>query len=734
MLASILYVAIYHQNREVIREQQRLLNTTTATLREALTAPLITSSYMQIQIICKKVFSSSRLNYLALTDYRRHPLVTLTALPETTNVPRWFRQWLAIRPPATTTTITASGINYGHLTVKSSTTMIYQRLWRLTTRTTLLVLAAYLTLSLSVWWILALELRPIRHLRSAAERLAHGDYKPIDEKVTGEFSQTIRAFNHMGQEITRLINELKISAQAIESLSEGVLFLRRDLSIKYANPLAQQIAENIPELPALIVQIMAQHHGVQNGEDLHIATETEGKDHIHYTLDILINILSMCYDGDACYVMVIRDTTDERRRKAQLAWDAVHDTLTGALNRQEFTRLLNQHLDADKPGVVLSIDIDHFKRINDRYGHSVGDQFLKHLTVDLYNVVAPGDQLAHFGGDEFLLLLKNRSLADGRKEAENLLRRISAIPFPHHGDTLHVTCSIGGIYFDSETQLSAEMLISHTDAALFEAKRRGRNRLALFAHAMPEIDHYRRDAEWMERISAAIAHKAIVPVLQPILRLADNKISHYEALARIKQGNTLSDNGEFIIYAERFGLVGEIDIAMLGAVLEMLSCHPTWIISSNLSGYTLSNTTLKNRILDILKTNATLTPRLIMEITESTAIDEPNDTKHFIGCARQFGCHFAIDDFGVGYSSLQTLAQLDVDYLKLDGSLLRSMQSENNALLHAVQGLADALQIPTVAEFVDSEEKLEQIRRVGINYAQGYLIGKPEPIEKWLNQ
>ncbi|HCA26278.1 MAG TPA: hypothetical protein DEP05_01265, partial [Betaproteobacteria bacterium] len=403
-------------------------------------------------------------------------------------------------------------------------------------------------------------------------------------------------------------------------------------------------------------------------------------------------------------------------------------------NRQEFTRLLNQHLESGQPGIVLSIDLDHFKRINDRYGHSIGDQFLKHLTLELYNMIAPGDRLAHFGGDEFLLLLKNRNLEEGRKEAERLLRHIPAIHFPHHGDTLHVTCSIGGIYFDHETQLSAEMLISHTDATLFEAKRRGRNRLALFAHAMPDIDRYRKDAEWMERISTAITHKAIVPVLQPILRLADDAISHYEALARLWLEDTLSDSGEFVLYAERFGLIGEIDIAMLEAVLEMLTQHPTWVISSNLSGYTLSNTTLKNHICDILEANATLASRLILEITESTAIDEPNDAKRFIERARQFGCHFALDDFGVGYSSLQTLTQLDVDYLKIDGSLLRSMHSENKELLYAVQGLADALQIPTVAEFVDTEEKLEQIRRVGINYAQGYLIGKPQPIEQWLDK
>lgn len=734
MLASILYIATYHQSREAIQEQQLLLNTTAVTLREALTAPLITSSYAQTRIICQKVFSASHLSRLTLTDYRRHPLVKLATPPETTTVPHWFRQWLAILPPAATVTITAGGVDYGNLAIKSNTTTLYQRLWRLTMRMTLLVLAVYIILSLSVWRILGQGLRPLQRLRLAADHLAHGAYQAIDEKVAEEFKQPVHAFNHMGKEITRLISELEISAQAIESLSEGVLFLRRDLRIKYANPLAQRMAGNIPELPALIAQIITQHDEVRDGETLHIATETEGKDRIHYTLDILINGLFMRHDDEAYYVVVIRDITEERQRTAQLAWEAAHDTLTGALNRQEFTRLLNQHLESGQPGIVLSIDLDHFKRINDRYGHSVGDQFLKYLTLELYNMIVPGDRLAHFGGDEFLLLLKNRSLEEGRAEAERLLRHIPAIHFSHHGDTLHVTCSIGGIYFDHETQLSAEMLISHTDATLFEAKRRGRNRLALFAHAMPDIDRYRKDAEWMERISTAITHKAIVPVLQPILRLADDAISHYEALARLWLDNTLSDSGEFVPYAERFGLIGEIDIAMLEAVLEMLAHHPTWIISSNLSGYTLSNTTLKNHICDILEANATLTSRLILEITESTAIDEPNDAKRFIGRARQFGCHFALDDFGVGYSSLQTLTQLDVDYLKIDGSLLRSMHSENKELLYAVQGLADALQIPTVAEFVDTEEKLEQIRRVGINYAQGYLIGKPQPIEKWLSE
>lgn len=171
-------------------------------------------------------------------------------------------------------------------------------------------------------------------------------------------------------------------------------------------------------------------------------------------------------------------------------------------------------------------------------------------------------------------------------------------------------------------------------------------------------------------------------------------------------------------------MIGEIDIIMLRGAMRVLSDSDTLVLASNLSGYTLNNPHLRKRLFEVLDEFASVASRLILEITESTAIEEIGDAREFIQVARVKGCHFAIDDFGVGYSSLQMLSQLDVDYLKIDGSLLANLHSENTALLKAVQGLADALQIPTVAEHVDSAEKLETVRRVGVRFAQGYWIGK----------
>jgi EAL domain-containing protein (putative c-di-GMP-specific phosphodiesterase class I) len=221
-------------------------------------------------------------------------------------------------------------------------------------------------------------------------------------------------------------------------------------------------------------------------------------------------------------------------------------------------------------------------------------------------------------------------------------------------------------------------------------------------------------------------------MFQPILYLADDTVSHYEALARMRSDGGCLDAAHFISHAERLGLVGEIDVLMLREVMRTLSAHPELVIASNLSGYSLNNRHLQNRLFEILDRHRDVAPRLILEITESTAIAEIDDAKSFIHRAKENGCRFAIDDFGVGYSSLQSLSQLDVDYLKIDGSLLKTLHSENTALLMAVQGLADALNIPTVAEHVDSEEKLEVIRRIGIRYAQGYLIGRAAPLSEFM--
>lgn len=539
MLLSMLYLSSWRQSQQSLEEQRLALTATSTALAKALKTPLITSDYATIDTISQEVFSPSDLSALLLIDTRGRALVDLHTTRAATAVPSWFKRWFNIPAPESRTEIAVGGLKYADLSIMGNSESLYLSLWTVVTQMSLIALLAYAVLNISVWWILRRGFRPLELLQQAAEKLAKGIREPIDEKVAPELRLPIQAFNQMSEEIARLISELmekqtdlQISAQAIESLNEGVIILKRDLSLKYCNPFAAQLHETIPSLLQTITEILERHLGQSSGANLHLATDVSTAGSLH-TLDILINSVNLPHSADTYHVVVVRDITEERIQKAKLAWEATHDTLTGILNRLEFARRLNEHISSGQPGMLLFIDIDHFKRINDSYGHSVGDQMLKHIAEGLQRKLGEDALLARFSGDEFLVLLKHISLEDGTRLTENLLAAIPAMKLLYHGHLFSVTASVGGIYFDADTHLSAEMLISHTDATMFEAKRAGRNRLAIFAHEMPEMENIRVDQEWLDRLTSALEQKRIFPYFQPILRLDDDSISHYESLARM---------------------------------------------------------------------------------------------------------------------------------------------------------------------------------------------------------
>lgn len=735
-VGSMLYVSTLRQSQQFIQEQQGFVQGMAAATAQAIRAPLISGDYEQVDATMRSLFGRAGLSALQLTDGKNRSIVNLgPGLATDPQAPAWFQRWFDVEPPRATASVEAGGKSYGRLMAIGDTRQLYLSLWQVTARTSLVALAAYVVLNLTVMLVLQLGFRPLDRLQEAAEKLARGVREPLNEDVAAELRVPVRAFNRMSEQISRLIgelrekhNDLQIAAQAIESLSEGVVILKQDLGVKYFNPFALRLAEQIPGLTDTLVDILDRHLAHSVDATLQLAADMEGTAG-RRALDILISSAVLAEGEAIYYVIVVRDITEEREQKAKLAREASRDALTGTLNRPGFVRRLNEHISAQQPGMLLFIDLDHFKRINESYGHTVGDQFLKHLASALADRIGAGNLLARFGGDEFLVLLRSHNLESGTFFAERLVHDFPSFKLLHQGELLHVTASIGGIYFDADNPLSGEMLISHADATLFQAKKEGRNRFAIFAHAMPEMARIRVDQEWMGRLTTALEENRIVPMFQPIMDLAEEQISHYEALARLDWDGKLLRASEFIPHAERLGLVGEVDVAMFRSVLETLSRRADLVLATNLSGYSLNNRHVQKRLFECLDEFGVCAPRLIIEITESTAIEELADAKSFMKRARERGCRFAIDDFGVGYSSLQMLSQLDLDYLKIDGSLLKALHSENTALLKAVQGLADALHIPTVAEHLDTEEKLIVVKRLGINYAQGYLIGEPAPFE-----
>ena len=739
----VVFVATWHLSQRSLEQGQTTLNATTMALQQTLAAPLANGNRAEIRQICSQIFNVSNLHQLELRNSAGVILVQLNRDESVNSTPDWFRSWFRLSPPHTEARIPMGHQQQGTLTLSGSVVQLYSSLWKVYLQIGAVALLAYVFLILSIWRILRQGFAPLELLEVAAGRLARGIREPLDEeKLPAELRLPVRAFNQMSAQISHLIlqllekqTDLNIAAQAIESLGEGVVILDREMGAKYYNPYAASLFGQMPDLQRTLVDTLDQHLTYQLDANLRLATIVSSNvaPDDHRTLDILINTARILDQEEIYYVIVIRDITEERNQRSRLAWEATHDTLTGLLNRNEFVQRLNANIAIGEAGMLLMLDLDHFKHINDSYGHSVGDRMIKHIADALSERIGRLNLIARIGGDQFIMLLKDVTQEQGSTFAESLLSEIPSMKLMHSGYLLQLTACIGGIYYDENNQLSAEMLISHTDATLFHAKQNGRNQLAIFAHAMPQLASLRLDQEWMTTLSNALEQGSIVPLFQPMASLHDGSVCHFEALARLNTQTPFLEACEFVPHAERLGLIGEVDTEILRHVLTALTQHPQLTLAANLSGYTLNNPHLRKRVFELLKQHETVTSRLIFEITESTAIDEMHDVGEFIHAARQTGCRFAIDDFGVGYSSLQRLSQLDVDYLKIDGSLLKNLHSENSGLLQAVQGLADALQIPTVAEHVDSEEKWNVLKKIGINFAQGHYVGHPASLSEILD-
>lgn len=506
-------------------------------------------------------------------------------------------------------------------------------------------------------------------------------------------------------------------ALALDAIEEGVVVLDQGRGLRYYNAAGGRLYERAPALMGRLMEILNTRG---TAERLNREIEVGGPDHpLHLALTVLQR-----QDGALQHIFVIRDVTAERVDRARHSRESSHDPLTGLLNRAAFLQKLNRHTAAGLPGVVFAINLRHFKAVNDRHGYAAGDLLLRHLATGLPGLLPAGAQIARFPGDEFAALLPAADLDEATGHAQHLAAAVPGIRLLHQGHAVGVAASLGGIWFDASTKLPADALLSHADAALRQARRDPDRPVRVYAHAVPEMASVSDDREWARVISRAIEEGRVTPVLQPIVHLTTGRISHYEALARLDSGVRTLGGDQFIPQAERLGLVGELDLRMLRSVLELLGKNLQIEVAVNLSGLTLNQPAMHARLFEILEQYAPLVPRLIFEITESVAIDEIGAANEFIRRGRSRGCRFAIDDFGVGYSSLQTLAQLPVDYLKIDGSLIRALDSGKTALLRAVQGLADALNTPTVAEHVDTEEKLVLLKSVGITYAQGYVVGR----------
>ncbi|MGJ7542310.1 EAL domain-containing protein [Variovorax sp. LT1R16] len=441
-------------------------------------------------------------------------------------------------------------------------------------------------------------------------------------------------------------------------------------------------------------------------------------------------------------VLTLRDVSVARGIAQQRSWEASHDTLTGLVNRREFESLLAASLASTRADglehVVCYMDLDQFKVVNDTCGHAAGDDLLKEVGQLLRSQLRKFDTLARLGGDEFGLLLWECSLENAQIIAADLLATVGRYRLTRDTKVFTVGVSIGLAPVTADCISSAEVL-GMADTACYWAKEQGRNRVSVYRAGESEMAVRRREMNWIARINAALAEDRFVLYHQTYLQLTNPHAAscHLEVLIRmIDEGGNLIQPGNFLPAAERYNLMPAIDRWVIGAVfsgyrslVEQRGEQPL-TCAINLSGTSLNDEGFVEFVRQQAHAHALPRHSICFEITESAAINNLTKAAAFMAECRALGFLFALDDFGTGTSSFAYLKNLPVDYLKIDGSFVKNMESDavDKAMTETINRIGHIMGIKTIAEYAENAEIIEELRALGVDYAQGYGVCMPSPL------
>jgi diguanylate cyclase (GGDEF)-like protein/PAS domain S-box-containing protein len=440
-------------------------------------------------------------------------------------------------------------------------------------------------------------------------------------------------------------------------------------------------------------------------------------------------------------VLVFHDVTLERRLARQMIWQATHDSLTGLANRNEFADRLAGLLGSmtgseDREHALLYLDLDQFKVINDTCGHAAGDELLKRLSRMLRRQLPANSSLARLGGDEFGILIEDTSLASARESAEHLLQSISAFTFEWQERRFDVGASIGMVPIQRDTP-NASFVLSAADVACYVAKESGRNRVHVYEESDIDLGERHNEMHWVSGIKAALDDNRFLLYRQEITALtAQDGNPHYELLLRMRgrEGEVVTP-GAFIPAAERYNLMNAVDRWVIDTAFRFLSerqrSGDASVYSVNLSGHSINDDGFPAYVQQKIDHYRVHADQLCFEITETAAVFNLQKASHMIRALKRLGCRFSLDDFGSGLSSFGYLKNLPVDFLKIDGSFVKDMNTDpmNRAIVEAIHHVGHTLSIRTIAEFVENKAIAEHLRDIGVDFAQGYYFSKPEPLD-----
>ena len=554
-----------------------------------------------------------------------------------------------------------------------------------------------------------------------------------------------------------LLHEKELAQITLASIGDGVITTDAQGQIQYLNPVAEKllgwsIAQVRGQAITDILHIVHEEtrepvanpviQVLESGQVVYLADHSVliAQDGSEYGIDDSAAPICDRHGQLIGVVLVFHDVSKSRMLARELSWQASHDTLTGLANRrvfkQEVTDAIASAAQGEQQHALCYLDLDQFKVVNDTCGHTAGDELLRQLTAVMQQRVRSSDTLARLGGDEFGLLLQGCSLDQAERLAESLRAKIQSFQFSWQGKTFSVGVSIGVVGIDRNSHDLATVL-SAADAACYVAKSKGRNCIYVCQVNDVQICQQRGERQWVARLNQALEKGLFCLYSQEILPLKSNsQRSHCEILLRmIDDSKNIIPPMEFLPAAERYDLMPAIDRWVIHAFCtqyqQMTRNSQTLdeqrLYNINLSGASLNQGNFLSFFKAQLADYQVPPQHICIEITETTAIANLYQAAQLMQELKQLGCHFALDDFGSGMSSLAYLKNLPVDYLKIDGSFIKQLINDSTdfAIVECFNRLSHELGIQTIAECVEDAITLDKLRVIGIDFAQGYVISKP---------
>jgi diguanylate cyclase (GGDEF)-like protein/PAS domain S-box-containing protein len=442
-------------------------------------------------------------------------------------------------------------------------------------------------------------------------------------------------------------------------------------------------------------------------------------------------------------VLVFHDVSEQRRMATEMQYQATHDPLTSLLNRAEFEAIIDRRLKETRTrdgDVVLYIDLDQFKLINDACGHASGDRLLQQIAALIMMQVSPHDTVARLGGDEFGVLLYGREASSAQSQAWKICSAVDDFRFTHDGRQFRIGASIGLVPLDGDWPNSVAILQA-ADAACYAAKDEGRNRVHSWYDLDKAVRARKGEMELVNHLSEVLESGRLKLYAQKIVPAGgETRLQHFEVLVRVPDANgRLTTPGSFLPAAERYQLATRVDRWVTQAVFGWMASNPDAMesigtVAVNLSGQSIGDRGFHRTIIEALARPGFDTRKLCLEITETAAITHLADATEFITQLRALGVRIALDDFGAGASYFGYLKSVGADYLKIDGQFVQDIVDDkiDQAAVRCFCDIARSVGMQTIAECVESEGAAELLRSLGVNYLQGFHFHRPEPLERAL--